>query len=492
MERIKKPKGWKWAPAAAGGDSLQKYCGLRNLGCICYMNSMMQQFFMVAPFRYNLMCVDDGVAANPQKHHKQSDLIVDDNMLHQIQKLVAHLELSQRTEYNPTEFCFSYKEFDGKPCDTSEQKDAQEFLNVLFDRLETHLKPTKRKYLLQSIFAGKTCSQMVCTECGKVKNRIEDYYNLSVDIGPRTLEESLAQLIAGETISDYNCSGCKKKVDVSKRMLIAETPSVLIVHLKRLVFNFDTFRNDKVNTFLEFPTSLDLRPYSYHEVMKKEGLVNEQKEGDEEEEESPQAAEEEREKNGDESEEEENPIPIVDDCFEYKLVGMNIHSGTANAGHYWSYINTERTSVDGWADEDWMRSAEEPWCEYNDSRVSDWKVAEKMKEDCFGDEDGAGRQGYFGGGYGKSAYMLFYERRAKKPIKILVPEEEVAAAKEQGVEVHHDEQAKEHYKHVPYHLAVDKEPPNQIWNQVSEDNGKFTFETDVYSESYFGFIKSVL
>jgi hypothetical protein len=259
-----------------------------------------------------------------------------------------------------------------------------------------------------------------------------------------------------------------------------------------LVFNFDTFRNDKVNTFLEFPTSLDLRPYSYHEVMKKEGLVNEQKEGDEEEEESPQAAEEEREKNGDESEEEENPIPIVDDCFEYKLVGMNIHSGTANAGHYWSYINTERTSVDGWADEDWMRSAEEPWCEYNDSRVSDWKVAEKMKEDCFGDEDGAGRQGYFGGGYGKSAYMLFYERRAKKPIKILVPEEEVAAAKEQGVEVHHDEQAKEHYKHVPYHLAVDKEPPNQIWNQVSEDNGKFTFETDVYSESYFGFIKSVL
>ena len=41
MERIKKPKGWKFAPASAGGDSLQKYCGLRNLGCICYMNSMM-------------------------------------------------------------------------------------------------------------------------------------------------------------------------------------------------------------------------------------------------------------------------------------------------------------------------------------------------------------------------------------------------------------------------------------------------------------------
>jgi ubiquitin carboxyl-terminal hydrolase 34 len=263
---------------------------------------------------------------------------------------------------------------------------------------------------------------MVCPECGKVKNRIEDFYNLSVDVGPRTLEESLAQLIAGETISDYKCSGCKKKVDVSKRMLLAETPSVLIVHLKRLVFNFDTFRNDKVNTFLEFPTTLDLKPYSYHEVMKKEGLVKEKKEGDEEEEEEQASPEQEGEKNEDESEEEENPIPIEDDCWEYKLVGMNIHSGTANAGHYWSYINTERASGEGLAEEEWMRTAEEPWCEFNDSRVSDWKVAEKMKEDCFGDEQGAGRTGYFGGGYGKSAYMLFYERRAKKPIKILVPE----------------------------------------------------------------------
>jgi hypothetical protein len=87
---------------------------------------------------------------------------------------------------------------------------------------------------------------------------------------------------------------------------------------------------------------------------------------------------------------------------------------------------------------------------------------------------------------------VFYERRAKKPIKILVPEEEIATAKAQGVEVYHDEATKEHYKHVPYHQAVDKEAPNQIWNVVSEDNGKATFEADVYSESYFSFIRSVL
>ena len=64
--------------------------------------------------------------------------------------------------------------------------------------------------------------------------------------------------------------GCNKKVDVSKRTLIAETPNVLIVHLQRIVFNFDTFQNDKLNSFFEFPTVLDLKPYSYYDVMARE------------------------------------------------------------------------------------------------------------------------------------------------------------------------------------------------------------------------------
>jgi ubiquitin carboxyl-terminal hydrolase 34 len=47
---------------------------------------------------------------------------------------------------------------EGGPTNTSEQKDAQEFLNILFDRIDEALKPTTRKYLLQSIFGGKQCS----------------------------------------------------------------------------------------------------------------------------------------------------------------------------------------------------------------------------------------------------------------------------------------------------------------------------------------------
>ena len=144
MQIIKKPNKWNYTPPGSSA-TVQKYVGLKNLGCICYMNSMMQQFFMTPAFRYNLLCVNDGIAENMVEY--RGDMI-DDNMLHQMQALFAHLELSERMDYNPKPFCFSFKEFDGGPTNTAEQKDANEFLNVLFDRLENALKPTERKYLL--------------------------------------------------------------------------------------------------------------------------------------------------------------------------------------------------------------------------------------------------------------------------------------------------------------------------------------------------------
>ena len=93
------------------------------------------------------------------------------------------------------------------------------------------------------------------------------------------MADSLQKLIDGEVINDYECDNCKKKVDISKRILISQAPNVLIVHLQRIIFNFDTFRNDKINSFFEFPQLLDLKPYSFYEVMKKENrLGNKNKE----------------------------------------------------------------------------------------------------------------------------------------------------------------------------------------------------------------------
>jgi ubiquitin carboxyl-terminal hydrolase 9/24 len=159
--------------------------------------------------------------------------------------------------------------------------------------------------------------------------------------------------------------------------------------------------------------------------MEKEGRVK--KEGEEEEEKKEEPAEE-----GEEAEE-PNPEPILDDCFEYTLAGVTVHSGTANAGHYWSYASTERDGLRPVrADDAPADHLNAKWMEFNDSFVRDWEVTQLKKEAFGGEQSSSWNTGSigvssFGGGwsigggggsYGQSGYMLVYERKKKKPIKL--------------------------------------------------------------------------
>lgn len=221
--------------------------------------------------------------------------------------------------------------------------------------------------------------------------------------------ESLKKQIEGEEINDYNCEGCNKKVNIQKRTLISQTPNVLIVHLQRIIFNFDTFKNDKINSFFEFPLELDLKPYSFYETMKNENRMKKKDDDDQEE----------------QKEDEDTQWPEEEDCFEYKLVGVNVHSGSAQSGHYWSYINTQRGVLERSEDDpNWGKTETEQWLEFNDSSVRDFNF-DRLKEECFGgdkanNDSDIGISWSFNGSYGKSAYMLFYERKTKKPLKIVV------------------------------------------------------------------------
>lgn len=153
LKDVARPKKWKHQPSAKG--RVHGHCGLINLGCICYMISMVQQFFLVPQFRYQLLKAEDDTPPNLQEY--KGDMI-DDNLLHQLRRLFGYLELSARRAYDPKPLCFSFKEFDGTPTKIGEQKDSQEFLNIFFDRLETQLKPTSQRHLLRDVFAGNQCT----------------------------------------------------------------------------------------------------------------------------------------------------------------------------------------------------------------------------------------------------------------------------------------------------------------------------------------------
>ena len=129
--------------------------------------------------------------------------------------------------------------------------------------------------------------------------------------------------------------------------------------------------------------------------------------------------------------------------------------------------------------------------EFNDSTVRDYNF-EKLKDECYGDkkETKATTLGGWGSDtkYGKSGYMLFYERRVKKPIKVVIPPEDVS--KYSGLQF--DSKTQEHIKLIDYRQGVDNEKPSSIFQAVYEDNAKLAFENDVYSEEFFTFVKNIL
>lgn len=306
------------------------YVGLTNLGCICYMNAMLQQLFMTREFKYPLLSLDFS-ARNIARAEKKGREYAD-NVLLQLQRMFAFLELSERGDYNPETFCYAFR----SDINFGVQEDSQEFLNMLFDKLERELKESSFPRVLDEVFGGRTIVSMTCQSCNTAKYRIEEFNNLSLEVKDRkTIYESLDRFIESEQINDYMCESCERKVSVARSQHLYSLPNTLIVHLQRIIFSYETYERIKIHTALSFPNSLNLHRY----VMVPEGKDRERE------------------------------PPSEEECA-YELKGIIIHSGHAESGHYYSLI---RDHTGG-------------WFKFDDSRVTSFNSGELSQESYGGRE----------------------------------------------------------------------------------------------------------
>lgn len=81
---------WNQSRSACG------YSGIRNPQAVCYMISMLQQFFMILPFRNGILATDDGKV--PALELDKKGRTYDDNVLHQLQALYTRLLKSERRD----------------------------------------------------------------------------------------------------------------------------------------------------------------------------------------------------------------------------------------------------------------------------------------------------------------------------------------------------------------------------------------------------------
>lgn len=325
------------------------FVGLKNLGCTCYMNSVMQQLFMISTFREAVLQV-----SAPVMHPA-------DNLLYQFQKIFASLKYSQQRYFNPKGFCKAFRDWEGNPINPSIQMDVDEFFSLFMDKLEHAFQNTHIAGLIQEHFGGTQVTELIGKgDCQHRNEREEPFLAIPLQVkGFKSVQESLEALVAGEMLEGdnaYQCDGCGNKVKAVRRTCLKHLPNVLILVLRRFEFDYDSMTRGKVNEYCEFPMDLNMEPYT------QEGL-----------------------------ERKENPDFISkypSDYYNYKLKGIIVHTGTAESGHYYSFIQDRRS---------------ESWYEFNDTVVRQF-VTSDIPTEAFGGFDGEKSL------KNRNAYVVFYER----------------------------------------------------------------------------------
>ena len=347
---------------------LEKFVGLRNFGCTCYLNSLFQQMFMIPTFRYDLLN-NFIIKSNNDDEYKYS-------VLYNMQITFQNLLTGIMSPYPPIRFIKSFlSAFNGQPIQLGVMQDSDEFLAILCDNLEKEAKPFGQENFLENSFKGKISNEILSQEkeYPYYSQSEEPFYRITLDIKEhKTLEEALDAYIKGEILdgdNKYYVEKYKRKISIRKSCSLKKLGNEVIIHLKRFEFDFITFTNKKLNDYLKFPKTINFKKWTraflrLNDNNISKDLLNITKE------------------------EEQN---LIDENMDYILTGILIHGGSnLQSGHYYSYIVDQKIGK---------------WHQYNDNVIRDYNIETDLEKECFGilpekKDD-----------YGKTAYLLFYTNK---------------------------------------------------------------------------------
>ncbi|EHB09100.1 Putative ubiquitin carboxyl-terminal hydrolase FAF-Y [Heterocephalus glaber] len=382
---------WEYLPPV-GPRPPKGFVGLKNAGATCYMNSVIQQLYMIPSIRNSILAIEgtgsdiDEDMFGDEKQDGESKVDSQDDVfgchqfedkpplsktedrkeynigvLRHLQVIFGHLAASQLQYYVPRGFWKQFRLWN-EPVNLLEEHDALEFFNSLVNSLDEALKALGHPPMISKVLGGSFADQKICQGCPHRYECEESFTTLNIDIrNHQNLVDSLEQYIKGDLLEGanaYHCEKCDKKVDAVKRLLIKKLPPVLAIQLKRFDYDWERECAIKFNDYFEFPRELDMEPYTVAGVAKLEGdNINPESQLTESNEESASEA---------------------PGNTKYRLVGVLVHSGQANEGHYYSYI-IQRNGKDGERD---------CWYKFDDGDVTECKVDddEEMKNQCFGGE----------------------------------------------------------------------------------------------------------
>jgi ubiquitin carboxyl-terminal hydrolase 9/24 len=189
--------------------------------------------------------------------------------------------------------------------------------------------------------------------------------------GKSDIHEALATMCEVELMEGDNkvfCDRCKEKTDTVLRTAISELPNVLVLSLKRFDLDYNTFETVKLNSRCAFGQTLNMKQYTLAGVEAAEKSSMEESSVDDTE---PMI------ESGDEAAGTEHTVPLqnlTDIDYEYKLVGVLVHAGVAQGGHYYSFIKDRSPRTLDEADK---------WYRFDDEDVTSFDPS-SIEVECFG------------------------------------------------------------------------------------------------------------
>ena len=248
--------------------------GLENLGNTCYLNATLQQFFHIKGLRNLVIAYRDT-----------------DTFLNELKSLFTRMRECGGTVQTTKKLCEQWINWDGTKLDVSQQQDAAEFIQMLIDKM-IPLGPGE----LNKLFQGKMRMTMNGIDEAYTHEYEEPFTNLMVTVKEKMLlTESLDLIHAPDFFTgrdQYYADALKRKINATRVAYISSLPDHLIVQLKRFEYNLAKGERTKINSVFDFPCSLDLKTHCVT------GVEN----------------------------------------TEFQLTGVVIHSGSANFGHYYSFV----------------------------------------------------------------------------------------------------------------------------------------------------------
>ncbi|BFY99847.1 hypothetical protein BsWGS_02887 [Bradybaena similaris] len=481
-------KEWEYMPPVDGRATCG-YVGLKNGGATCYMNSVLQQLYMTPGIPEAVLSVDE-------------DPPDEESVFYQIQQMFGHLMESRLQAHEPEKFWQVFRLW-GHTVNIREQQDSFDFFQAVLDQIDEHMKSIGKEEIFKKKFQGVFSDQKICKDCPHRYEREEAFIALNLTVKNATLQDSLDQFVKGELLEGANayfCEKCGEKRNTIKRMCIKSLPPVLCIQLKRFGYDWESNRALKFDDYFKFPWTLDMEPYTVEGMARRESEQMDRRSlCSDVDSQSTNSTEGEGagsdNQNGDvDSSTEAACINPESSPIHYDLVGIVVHSGQANAGHYYSFIRDRRGTV-------LTNPNKGKWFKFNDTVVEEFDLNDgSVEQECFGGTYKAKvydssntypeeRLRYWNG------YLLFYERSEDLRSPVTAKRSKIISRRVLPVggkrSLNSDslmELTELVHKGERKGIFMDR-MPSGIQQVIHAENITFVKNRDIYSPEYFTFIR---